>query len=81
MLAGAEGANWEDAAEQASQALDLPIAFHRVSSDAFPDAYGIGRAGASLLRPDGFVAWRAKSPPANPAQALTDVLTRVLART
>ena len=31
---------------------------HRIDDPAFAEAYGIGPAGAVLVRPDGFVAWR-----------------------
>jgi len=46
---------------------------------AFRAAFGIGPAGASLVRPDGYVAWRATGLPDNPAGALTDALGRVSA--
>lgn len=45
-------------------------------------AFGIGRAGASLVRPDGFVAWRTRVPPpseAGSARELRHVLDRALA--
>jgi hypothetical protein len=32
----------------------------RDPGDAFADAYGISAAGAVLVRPDGFVGWRAE---------------------
>ena len=42
----------------------------------FCEAYGIGPSGASLVRPDGFVAWRAQD--ASSAGELTSVLRKVL---
>lgn len=36
----------------------------------WPDAYGVGEGGAVLVRPDGFVGWRAHSLPEEPARAL-----------
>ena len=41
----------------------------------FVDAYGIGPSGAVLVRPDGFVAWRA----ADAAAASVETLARVAA--
>ncbi|MBP2338972.1 aklavinone 12-hydroxylase [Saccharothrix coeruleofusca] len=40
--------------------------------------FGIGARGASLLRPDGVVAWRTAEPPDDPAGAIRDVLARLL---
>jgi hypothetical protein len=36
---------------------------HRVTHPEFPAAYGISPAGAVLVRPDGFVAWRGEGTP------------------
>ena len=38
------------------------------------------RTGAILIRPDGFVAWRATSQEASPVEELADALGHVLAR-
>ncbi|QXJ21837.1 FAD-dependent monooxygenase [Actinomadura graeca] len=46
----------------------------------WPGAYGLDAGGAALVRPDGFVAWRARSLPADPAASLDAALGRVLAR-
>ena len=37
---------------------DEEIEEHRIDDPGFAEAYGIGPAGAVLVRPDGFVAWR-----------------------
>ncbi|MBW4716320.1 aklavinone 12-hydroxylase RdmE [Saccharothrix obliqua] len=42
--------------------------------------YGIGPHGASLVRPDGVIAWRTAELPADPAAAVRAALDRVLAR-
>jgi len=47
----------------------------------FRSAFGIGSAGASLIRPDGYVAWRSTEPPADPAGALADALAQVACAT
>ncbi len=46
----------------------------------FWSAYGIDPSGASLIRPDGYVAWRAASHTPDAADRLVTVLRRVLAR-
>lgn len=39
--------------------------------------YGVGEAGAVLVRPDGFIAWRAGDVPSDPDGALSDALARM----
>jgi 2-polyprenyl-6-methoxyphenol hydroxylase-like FAD-dependent oxidoreductase len=53
---------------------------HRIETPAFAEAYGTGSEGAVLVRPDGFIAWRARE--ARPAgeQELASALARVLDR-
>jgi putative polyketide hydroxylase len=48
---------------------------------SFAEAYGITPSGAVLVRPDGFVAWRAVDADGASASALTEVLDRALCRT
>jgi hypothetical protein len=43
----------------------------------FQTAFGIGPDGASLVRPDGYVAWRSIELPADPTASLTTALTEV----
>jgi 2-polyprenyl-6-methoxyphenol hydroxylase-like FAD-dependent oxidoreductase len=88
LLAGPGGGAWCDAARAAAAALDVPLAAYRVAADgdlvdadgAFPSLYGTGNAGAVLLRPDGFVAWRAVAADAGAEAVLAGVLRTVLAR-
>jgi hypothetical protein len=53
-----------------------------VAAHALPDAalelYGIARAGAALVRPDGIVAWRSRG--AYAADDVSSALDRVLSR-
>jgi hypothetical protein len=51
------------------------VQVHVISEPAFRDAYG---SGATLVRPDGFVAWRTNEEPCN--DALAAVLARILGR-
>lgn len=86
LMAGPDGDAWRDAAAGASASLGLPIRCVVVGQDVtevggegaipFVDAYGIGPSGASLVRPDGYVAWR--SPDADGTTALERALRDVL---
>lgn len=83
VLAGPDGAAWIEQAHRASDRLGVRIAAHRPDADL--TAYGIGSSGAVLVRPDGFVAWRATEAPEAPRDnghpgELTEVLRRLLRR-
>ncbi|MDT3398001.1 FAD-dependent monooxygenase [Streptomyces sp. B1866] len=91
LLAGPAGAAWQAAGRQAATRLGVPMECHRVGPDPDADlvtepgadwtrAYGTGPAGAVLVRPDGFVAWRSAGAAADPEGTLTDVLRSVLRR-
>jgi aklavinone 12-hydroxylase len=63
----------------ASEGWSAPgITTQVIGADGFADAYGITAAGASLVRPDGIIAWRSPGPDTG---ELPGVLARVTART
>lgn len=68
VLTGSRGSGWAQNAADIGAALDVPLRTLVVGRDlADPDghvarAYGITDSGASLIRPDGFVAWRITDP-------------------
>jgi 2-polyprenyl-6-methoxyphenol hydroxylase-like FAD-dependent oxidoreductase len=88
LLAGPDGGAWIEAARSAAAALAVPLAGYRVAADgdlvdadeAFPGLFGTGREGAVLLRPDGFVAWRATAADLDAVAVLDSVLRTVLVR-
>jgi hypothetical protein len=88
LLTGRDGKAWVAAAAAAAKAMPgLPLHTHVIGDDvrdpgeAFGDAFGIGDAGATLVRPDGYVAWRTRdAADVDAADVMRDVLTRVLAR-
>ncbi|MFI9596714.1 hypothetical protein [Nonomuraea sp. NPDC052265] len=43
-------------------------------------ATGPALRGASLIRPDGVIAWRAVNAPSDPVQVLLDAFTAILAK-
>jgi hypothetical protein len=48
-----------------------------VDPSAFRIGFGVGATGASLVRPDGYIAWRSIEIPTDPLQALVDALRQV----
>jgi putative polyketide hydroxylase len=86
LLAGVEGAAWCHAARTAAgrfRGLELDV--HCVGSAPlrdpelrFAETYRLAGSGAVLVRPDGFVAWRAKSLDGNAEGALAAAFERLL---
>jgi 2-polyprenyl-6-methoxyphenol hydroxylase-like FAD-dependent oxidoreductase len=91
LLAGPLGAAWQEAARAAAQRLGVGLDAYQVAGEDFDDpeegfltgdgnrfrsAYQMAPDGAVLVRPDGFVAWRA----ADGSRAATEVMTSVLSR-
>jgi putative polyketide hydroxylase len=87
LVAAPGGAEWITAARTAVKNFaGLDFAAWQVGSDLhdpdnkFAAAYGLTNSGAALVRPDGFVAWRAKSLISDPEETLGRILSSVLAR-
>ena len=87
LLAGAEGAAWKDAALAAAKGLGVALDVYVVGSDgladaggSFPGSFGISPSGAVLVRPDGFVGWRAVTAAEAPEDALRQTLQVLLCR-
>jgi 2-polyprenyl-6-methoxyphenol hydroxylase-like FAD-dependent oxidoreductase len=70
LLTTEQGRAWSDAAREAASAFPrLALQTHLIGSpqlkdpdNSFTTTYGIGERGATLIRPDGFVAWRTGKP-------------------
>jgi putative polyketide hydroxylase len=84
LLAGASSADWCAAALAAGRQLAVELAACQVGGDELHDAddqflssYGISSSGAVLVRPDGFVGWRAVDAAAA-SSTLADVLRTLL---
>lgn len=91
LLTGSRGQAWRNAAEKASLKLGVPVEVYLVGTgpdhDLVPDPdadwaelHGTAEDGAVLVRPDGFVAWRADAAMPDADRVLTNVLQTVLGR-
>ncbi|MFF9287269.1 FAD-dependent monooxygenase [Streptomyces griseosporeus] len=76
VLVGPDGDTWATAAERAAKALGAPVEVYHLDTD-LSAPHGLGPAGALLVRPDGYVAWRAADGPA-PAENADAVFAAVL---
>ncbi len=88
LVTGPDGKAWCDGAREAAAELGVPLAAHRVGADDLGDVegrfggvYGLGDSGATILRPDGFVAWRAEREAEMRRTAVGDALRAILSRT
>ncbi|HXQ25290.1 MAG TPA: FAD-dependent monooxygenase [Candidatus Acidoferrales bacterium] len=87
LLAGPEGNAWCESARAAAKQLGIDVDVHQMGASGLTDpsggfaaAYGIAPTGAVLVRPDGFVAWRAKNAEGATSQRLASALASVLCR-
>ncbi len=82
LLAGPRGAAWIDAARHIARRAGAPLTCYQHSidfldsDDAFLASVGMGMDGALLVRPDGFIAWRARRMDEDPLRALDDAFAR-----
>jgi 2-polyprenyl-6-methoxyphenol hydroxylase-like FAD-dependent oxidoreductase len=86
LFTGADGGAWVEGAAVVANERGVPLDPYRVGADledrsgAFFSSYGIDPTGASLVRPDGHVVWRARTAVEDPRAALTDALALALCR-
>ena len=80
----AEDEHWTAAVADAEQATGIKIDLVRIGKDVafpsqntFPKAFGVGISGASLVRPDGYIAWRMPQASTCSAEDLTEALLRI----
>ncbi|CAL9667086.1 4-methyl-5-nitrocatechol 5-monooxygenase [Streptomyces sp. enrichment culture] len=85
-----EASGWHEAAVRLAEEMSVPLTSYRVGTgpdaEVAPDAdadwsalHGTTPAGAVLVRPDGFVAWRSQGSVQDPVAVLGKVLAEVLA--
>jgi hypothetical protein len=75
---------WKRAALEVTEELGVELKVVHIGADAqltdeeaFRSALGLERGGASLVRPDGYIAWRSIDYPEHPVQALMNALGQV----
>ncbi|HKN96016.1 MAG TPA: FAD-dependent oxidoreductase [Pseudonocardiaceae bacterium] len=84
LLTATGGGVWHEAARHAAATLGVAVKPVGLGGDltdptgTLAATYGIEHGGASLIRPDGVVAWRTDTEPADPAATLLAVLRRLL---
>jgi len=82
-----EDARWLEAVRVCAQVMDLEIDAVGVGIDvewrgpgSFGESFGVSAQGASLVRPDGVVAWRSSQMPSDPAAVLLQAVTQATCR-
>jgi putative polyketide hydroxylase len=86
LLTGSDGSPWRAAAQRAAAPRQVPIEVHSVGETAdlpaaagrFEAIYGVESDGAVLVRPDGFVGWRAQRAEDTPADDLAGAFATIL---
>lgn len=88
LLTGPDGERWCTAGCELARGGGLGLDVYRAGADfteidrSWHEAYGVGPAGAVLVRPDGFVSWRSPGGPddGEPVEVLAAALDRMLVR-
>ncbi|WP_262705504.1 MULTISPECIES: FAD-dependent oxidoreductase [Streptomyces] len=89
LLTGPGGAAWHEAGRRTADALGVPLDCYRVGEGPdhelapepgtdWAELHGTAPDGAVLVRPDGFVAWRAERSVPDPEAAMARALREVL---
>ena len=86
LLTGPEGAPWARAGTAFAYHCGIPLSIYRIGADLldvsgkWAERYGVTAAGAVLLRPDGYIAWRARTVTSSAATTLREALAKVMFR-
>jgi putative polyketide hydroxylase len=86
LLTGPEGAPWARAGTALAYNYGIPLSIYRVGADLldmtgkWAERYGVTAAGAVLLRPDGYIAWRARTVTSSATSTLREALARIMFR-
>ncbi len=71
---------WGAAAATAGEVLGIAVQFHRVEPEVLP-LFGVGRSGASVIRPDGYVGCRWDDMPIDASATLTQAVAHLSSST
>lgn len=91
LLTGERGDAWRPAAHDAAARRGVRLTVHRIGAPRtgratdlcdvegrWPGTYGVAATGAVLVRPDGYIAWRAPTGVDDPDRVLDDALSQIL---
>ncbi|MGA8117698.1 MAG: FAD-dependent monooxygenase, partial [Actinocatenispora sp.] len=77
----ADGHRWVESAREATARTGITVRCHLLDTapladhvDRLREVFGLADGGATLVRPDGYVAWRTRSTPADPTGTLAHAL-------
>jgi hypothetical protein len=75
---------WCEAVSSINETSSIPLNFLHVGEsvqlmhgDDFQKSFAVSQSGAALIRPDGYIAWRAKEVPSNAVEMLKKVMAKV----
>ena len=80
LLAGRDGDAWCDAADAVARRCGIPMRHKNMAGSRWHRLYGVGDAGAVLVRPDGHVGWRRAVQAAEPRVEMSKAFNLILAR-
>ena len=78
LVAGSKGDAWINSARDAAESAGVPVRVHQLDVTNEADGLRMGPRGATLVRPDGHVAWRMPWAPADARAELVSALTATL---
>jgi putative polyketide hydroxylase len=83
LVAGPSGQKWLDAGASVAEHVGLRLGGYRLGGDVVAvdpaiESYGIGDAGCVLVRPDGYVGWRAAAMDSDPETTLASAFRHIL---
>ena len=84
LLTGPDGAPWARAGMALAYECAVPLTVYRLGSDVlnidetWAKRYGVTDAGAVLLRPDGYIAWRARTAASSASTTLREALASIM---
>jgi hypothetical protein len=85
LLAGSKGEPWLKVGTAAAASRQLPLGAYRIGPDSdlidvdgsFQERYGLDAAGAVLVRPDGYIAWRSQPGDTPSHDSMSEVFGRL----
>jgi 2-polyprenyl-6-methoxyphenol hydroxylase-like FAD-dependent oxidoreductase len=80
LLAGPNGSPWRGYGAEGAREAGIDLDVHQFADSSLAEAYGITPSGAVVVRPDGFVGWRAATDAGASSSAISRVLSTLLVR-